>query len=394
MIYSEEQAFSIAIKWCRLAAWQGRVPEAQYDLARMYYYGQGVTRDVTQSRKWMLQAAEAANVDAMYGMGVFCTDPVHAYAWFKLAASRKSADAAKAARELRASMTGVQVEQATTLMAHLRTTIHRPSKRTVKPKLGTNRYVGSQEVVGSVSECQVEYSVQRCGDDRWILYLRGEEGFAGRDGPMYADALVDALEARGLDTQEFCSQLLGSHQPTLRRLAQEIQSALEERDAALVRGTRGHPRPRRPAAAQHTGCGLRDGDRVTDAPAGADAACATGARAGHTGRLAVGDREEHADRSGAGDRGLGGARDHRDGPESEDCGMSALPTSFENDEEINENPDPAEMQRLIDQMKADGTMPSLESFLQVMGMVREEWHKGTFDQAAEAESDSAPRRPN
>ena len=71
--------------------------------------------------------------------------------------------------------------------------------------------------------------------------------------------------------------------------------------------------------------------------------------------------------------------------------MSKLPGDFGDSEE---KFDPAEMQRRIDQMKADGTMPSLESFLQVMGMVREEWHKGTFDQAAEAESDSAPRRPN
>jgi hypothetical protein len=38
-IYSEERAYSVAIRWCRLAAWQGRLPEAQYDLARMYYYG-------------------------------------------------------------------------------------------------------------------------------------------------------------------------------------------------------------------------------------------------------------------------------------------------------------------------------------------------------------------
>ena len=71
--------------------------------------------------------------------------------------------------------------------------------------------------------------------------------------------------------------------------------------------------------------------------------------------------------------------------------MSKLPGDFGDSEE---KFDPAEMQRRIDQMKADGTMPSLESFLQVMGMVREEWHKGTFDQATEAENDSAPRRPN
>jgi hypothetical protein len=71
--------------------------------------------------------------------------------------------------------------------------------------------------------------------------------------------------------------------------------------------------------------------------------------------------------------------------------MSKLPEDFGDSEE---KFDPAEMQRRIDQMKADGTMPSLESFLQVMGMIREEWHKGTFDQAAETENDSAARRPN
>jgi hypothetical protein len=53
--------------------------------------------------------------------------------------------------------------------------------------------------------------------------------------------------------------------------------------------------------------------------------------------------------------------------------MSKLPGDFGDSEE---KFDPAEMQRRIDQMKADGTMRSLESFLQVMGMIREEWHKG------------------
>ena len=225
-IYSQEHAYSVAIKWCRLAAWQGRLPEAQYDLALMYYYGHGVTRNLTESRKWMLQAAEAANVVAMHGMGILCSDPVQSYAWFKLAALRRSADATKAALELRASMTDEQIVQAKTLMAHLRTTIHRPSKRTAKPKPGVKHYVGSQEVMGSVSEWRVEYSIQRFGDDRWILYLKGELGAFVRDGPMYPDTLVETLEQRGLDVQEFLSQLLESHQPTLRSLAQEIERAL------------------------------------------------------------------------------------------------------------------------------------------------------------------------
>lgn len=222
-IYAEERAYRVAIKWCRLAAWQGLLPEAQYDLARMYYYGQGVTRDVTESRKWMLRAAEAANADAMYGMGVLCPDLIQSYAWFKLAALRKSDDAAKAALELRSSMTAGQIVQAEALMATLRAKIHRPSKRTAKPKLGTKRYVGSQEVTGSVCPFQVEYSVQRLGDDRWILHLEEELVFPRREGPMYADALAETLEANGLDVQEFLAQLSVSEQPALRALAQEIK---------------------------------------------------------------------------------------------------------------------------------------------------------------------------
>jgi hypothetical protein len=125
-------------------------------------------------------------------------------------------------------MTDEQVLQAKKLMAQLRNSIHRPSKRTPKPKPGAKYYVGWQEVMGSVCDWRVEYSVQRFGDDRWILYVKGEVGFSGRDGPMYADAMMETLEQRGLDVQEFLSQLLGSGQPTLRSLAQEIERAIGE----------------------------------------------------------------------------------------------------------------------------------------------------------------------
>jgi hypothetical protein len=58
--------------------------------------------------------------------------------------------------------------------------------------------------------------------------------------------------------------------------------------------------------------------------------------------------------------------------------MSKLPGDFGDSEK---KFDPAEMQRRVDQMKAEGKMPSLESFLQVMKMVREEWQRGTFHAA-------------
>jgi hypothetical protein len=165
----------------------------------------------------------------MYGMGILCSDPVQAYAWLKLAALRKSADATKASRDLRQSMTDEQVLQAKTLMEKMRTSIHPPSKRSAKPKPGTKHYVGSQEVSGSVCEWLVECSVQRFGDDRWFLYLSGEDGAIERDGPMYPDTLVETVEQRGLNLQKFLSQLLGSNQPALRALAQEIGGESERK---------------------------------------------------------------------------------------------------------------------------------------------------------------------
>jgi hypothetical protein len=79
--------------------------------------------------------------------------------------------------------------------------------------------------------------------------------------------------------------------------------------------------------------------------------------------------------------------------------MSKLPADFGDSEK---KFDPAEMQRRVDQMKAEGKMPSMEEFAQMMGMVREEWHRGTFDQPEETrpagspqkKRHSAARRPN
>ena len=68
--------------------------------------------------------------------------------------------------------------------------------------------------------------------------------------------------------------------------------------------------------------------------------------------------------------------------------MSKLPGDFGDSEK---KFDPAEMERRIEQMKAEGKMPSMEEFAQVMEMIREEWHLGTFDQPEEACTTGPPK---
>jgi len=58
-----------------------------------------------------------------------------------------------------------------------------------------------------------------------LLTFRGQEGIAQRIGPLEAPALVEEMDERGLDSQEFLTQLRASQLPMLTKLAQEIQDA-------------------------------------------------------------------------------------------------------------------------------------------------------------------------
>jgi hypothetical protein len=58
-----------------------------------------------------------------------------------------------------------------------------------------------------------------------LLTFRGQESIAQRIGPLEAPALVEEMDERGLDSQEFLTQLRASQLPMLTKLAQEIQDA-------------------------------------------------------------------------------------------------------------------------------------------------------------------------
>jgi Sel1 repeat len=223
-IYEQEQAYQSAAKWFRLAAWQGQHASAQYSLAHLYLRGLGVKRDPVVALRWLRAAAEGRNVAAMYELAMML-NPVEGYAWLRLARARKSAEAAQAARSLRTSLTPGQIAEAKVVTAKLRAQLRKPTKRIRRPQLGMTYHVGAQEVWGSVCEWRVEYSVQPWSDGRWMLHVTGEEGGSLRDGPMYPEALLEALEEQGLDPREFLAQLHARDVPVLNVLAREIEQA-------------------------------------------------------------------------------------------------------------------------------------------------------------------------
>ena len=51
------------MRWYRKAAEQGN-DDAQYELGRAYYYGNGVEEDDAEAVKWYKKAAEQGNSDA------------------------------------------------------------------------------------------------------------------------------------------------------------------------------------------------------------------------------------------------------------------------------------------------------------------------------------------
>lgn len=81
-------------KKCKLAAEQGDA-SAQYNLGRMYLYGQGVPQDNKAAAKWYTLAAEQGDVIAQYNLGFMYyngrgvpQDDTMAVKWWTLAAEQ------------------------------------------------------------------------------------------------------------------------------------------------------------------------------------------------------------------------------------------------------------------------------------------------------------------
>lgn len=92
--YSSDQDYDEAVKLWSKAAVFGSV-EAQRELGRCYYNGNGVAQDDVEAYKWYRKAAEQGDADAqcMVGHCYYCGDGIEedkeeAYKWYRKAAEQ------------------------------------------------------------------------------------------------------------------------------------------------------------------------------------------------------------------------------------------------------------------------------------------------------------------
>lgn len=114
-----------AAKWFRMAAEKGDM-QAQRYLGFMYANGQGVARDDREAVKWYGRAAEQGDADAQVSLGVMYSaargtsqNYVQAHKWFSIAADRypasergKKTQAAKNSQVLEQKMSPEQLAEA------------------------------------------------------------------------------------------------------------------------------------------------------------------------------------------------------------------------------------------------------------------------------------------
>jgi TPR repeat protein len=102
----------------RLAAVQGDAT-AQYDLGGMYEKGQGVTQDYAEAVKWYRRAAEQGQVSAQTNLGTVyfqgygvIQDNVYAHMWWNIAASSGDVMAANKRDIIAKKMTAADISKA------------------------------------------------------------------------------------------------------------------------------------------------------------------------------------------------------------------------------------------------------------------------------------------
>jgi hypothetical protein len=116
-----QQDYREAANWYRKAAEQGN-PTAQNNLGVKYFNGQGVQQDYKEAAMWYRKAAEQGNASAQSNLGLMYIngqgvpyDLVQAHKWLNLASGAGEQSAMEGKREIEASMTQKQIENAQSL---------------------------------------------------------------------------------------------------------------------------------------------------------------------------------------------------------------------------------------------------------------------------------------
>ncbi|MFK7864921.1 MAG: tetratricopeptide repeat protein [Pseudohongiellaceae bacterium] len=112
-----------AFKWTEAAAKQGHLA-AQYNLGSLYFGGDGVARDVDQAVVWYSSAAKAGHPEAAFllakmnqeGEGIK-VNTIQAHAWASMAMAQDHPEAPSILNDLEKSMDSGQISQARRLFA-------------------------------------------------------------------------------------------------------------------------------------------------------------------------------------------------------------------------------------------------------------------------------------
>ena len=112
------QDYKTAVKWYTLAAEQGNA-DAQYNLALMYKNGEGVLQDYKTAVKWYRLAAEQGHAKAQTNLGVMyakgdgvIADKVYAHMWGNIGSSNGNENGGKLRDLVSKEMTSSQLEKA------------------------------------------------------------------------------------------------------------------------------------------------------------------------------------------------------------------------------------------------------------------------------------------
>jgi TPR repeat protein len=118
-----EKDVGMAFKWTETAALQGH-QAAQYNLGSLYYSGDGTDKDLDEAINWYSEAATGGHPEAAFllakmyqeGEGV-ASDSIQAHAWASLAISRDHQKAGDVRSDIEKSMSDDQLSQAKRLFA-------------------------------------------------------------------------------------------------------------------------------------------------------------------------------------------------------------------------------------------------------------------------------------
>jgi len=114
---------ALAFKWTLAAAEQGHT-NAQFNLASLYSEGDGTRKDMDKAVEWFTSAARAGHPNAAFILATMYKDGdnvkrdrVQAHAWASMALKNEYQDAVETLEELEDDMNGEQLAQARRLFA-------------------------------------------------------------------------------------------------------------------------------------------------------------------------------------------------------------------------------------------------------------------------------------